>query len=389
MAGAGTAGAFTALQRSAGNRAVRDLASGASMHVLQRVPAAVPAPTGLRTSKPVNEYAREAFVALTEAPDSMPINEFAIQLVALANKQLARFGVPAMTPLPQTLDGANAKFEPDLWMILIDLAKIDPDKKVSTVGDLTFETAAHLAGTIYHEARHAEQTFRVMRMLAADRGGSTKPDPLADELRDEYQMSDTAVTAEAVKAPLANVKANARERVEATEWEAITIGRHSAYLSLVDGWLTSARAVAKWAKNATPETIDHDKVQLDYHFHSWVRDDRLGFMDQHTVAIITSTMTEGDRVVLGHMQRIAERAKPLLDAWKELDGRWNALDKAAQVKEVKQLLPAMSVLASELFSAYGDQPNEHDAFGAGDAARDEFLSYAPRSMDGVILERSH
>lgn len=47
----------------------------------------------------------------------------------------------------------------------------------------------------------------------------------------------------------------------------------------------------------------------------------------------------------------------------------------------------MSLLASELFSAYGDQPNEHDAFGAGDAARDAFLSYAPRTMDGVILER--
>lgn len=82
-------------------------------------------------------------------------------LVAFANEQLATAGVyPVLGSLDPSVTGRVAgKFHNAGWKILLN-------KQLFSKSKFGTDDAPHMAATVYHEARHAEQYFRMAQMLA-------------------------------------------------------------------------------------------------------------------------------------------------------------------------------------------------------------------------------
>ena len=155
------------LQRTAGNQAIsRLVAHGPSiplMPVVQRRKAP-PGEYGLDAPALEGAYAKDA-VTLWRTQKDLLLKEFAEKLLALVVGALKHPGVPDVTMGWATL-GTAGLFSSARWMIDLDLAEFKPGAAASSkVGDLSFDQAKEIIGTIYHEARHADQNILVIRQL--------------------------------------------------------------------------------------------------------------------------------------------------------------------------------------------------------------------------------
>lgn len=132
-------------------------------------PVAAPAVTvGLASEQRIDEYAAQVR-AFVEAPanQARPIVALARFAAGVANHQLAAIGVPVVAETVGTLDDAAAHFVSNDWKMTVDVSDFAPKDLVApTVADIEPSKWPKLAGTVYHEARHAEQTFRQARLLA-------------------------------------------------------------------------------------------------------------------------------------------------------------------------------------------------------------------------------
>jgi hypothetical protein len=98
-------------------------------------------------------------VAKTEASwDELSPAERMAELVTHANTALNKFGIPPVGVMPGL--GDNPSFFRQNWGISYPVGFAD--------FDLDHQRFTRLAGTVYHEVRHAEQAFRVARKLAAE-----------------------------------------------------------------------------------------------------------------------------------------------------------------------------------------------------------------------------
>ncbi len=85
-----------------------------------------------------------------------------------ANKRLKDAGVPACTIDVQSMAiGTNGNFDFTTWTINVN--KIPLEQATITTNEL-----AEIADTMYHEARHCEQWFRIARFLAGTKGKTAK-----------------------------------------------------------------------------------------------------------------------------------------------------------------------------------------------------------------------
>ncbi len=158
------------LQRTLGNRATGRL--------LQRI-ASGPAPlpvqrdgTGLAGDVPSGAFTADAQGILANWANLTSVQR-ARQLVAVASVQLQNLGAPRITEVfsDTRMSGGSTygAFSPGVWMITLNEAGF--------ADTCTDEQKARAVGTVYHEMRHAEQYFRVARMLAGqgeDASGITK-----------------------------------------------------------------------------------------------------------------------------------------------------------------------------------------------------------------------
>lgn len=174
-----------ALQQSAGNAAVsrvigsRDLAlssrardrSRGQIGLRWKDPAApLSAPvvqrdgTGLAGKKASKGYAKT--ISKRKAGwNTLSVLQRISALLDPANAQLAKVGVPAVSGVIDPLGAMHgtaerAAFNRGLWQVWFN-----PDYLGPNISDEEF---GRIANTAYHECRHAEQTFRVARKLAAE-----------------------------------------------------------------------------------------------------------------------------------------------------------------------------------------------------------------------------
>ncbi len=159
-------GEILALQRTVGNQVVqRTLAPGRDGR--QRGPALVTARegavvqragTGIAKGETVKAYADGARQVQSEW-EKLSTSERANRLGALANAALATVSVPPVTIVTADLGSTNGDFSSSTWTMRINTTIISKDS--ATESEL-----ARLSNTFYHEARHAEQVFRVARWMA-------------------------------------------------------------------------------------------------------------------------------------------------------------------------------------------------------------------------------
>lgn len=96
--------------------------------------------------------------------DKLSTQQRITQLLEPANAQLAKVGVPRVTGLVDPLDQMeadnHANFVRGNWQVWFNANLLG--------SGLSDEQFGRLANTVYHECRHAEQTFRVARLMAAE-----------------------------------------------------------------------------------------------------------------------------------------------------------------------------------------------------------------------------
>jgi hypothetical protein len=165
--------AILELQRTVGNRAVGQLLSrsapaGSRPHVVQRKPKPgqdkpKAGEYGLDTSASEKAYVAKA-VELWRTQKTLGLKEFAEALLTHVVGDLEAHGVPEVTWTYANL-GAAGLFNSELWVIQVDLTRFSANGKAKQVGDLTLDEATDAVGTLYHEARHADQDVVIIRQL--------------------------------------------------------------------------------------------------------------------------------------------------------------------------------------------------------------------------------
>ena len=124
------------------------------------VPPTGPAPTGLARPDVMARYLEDV-AALASKWDGLSRQERAKELVDAVNKRLLEIGVEEVRhDLGDLSEADAAKFLPGEvftpgWSIILDSQKI-AERSLDEV-----------ASSVYHEARHAEQTFLILRMAGA------------------------------------------------------------------------------------------------------------------------------------------------------------------------------------------------------------------------------
>lgn len=193
-------------------------------------------PSGLADEKHEQSYVKAARGVFDDWVKLKDAKGRALALVKKVNHELVDAGVPPVNEVVTKLSGgADGEFDAENWIMLIDKENFSQE----TIDD---QRAAEMVDTVYHEARHAEQSFQMARLEAAH-GKSAKD--IADE------MSIPARIAQAAKnKPL---RLGTPEAVEAQGWFDETYGSGAAKTNQVYMTLSKRDGELKRAEKANQD----------------------------------------------------------------------------------------------------------------------------------------
>jgi hypothetical protein len=157
-------------------------------------------PVGLADDKQTAAFAADIH-ELAPALKKLTLKDRAALMMGAMNDRLKDVGVPPC-PIERAADEVN-RFAAEPWTIFLDTHSLeDPE---------------YGARYLYHEARHAEQTYRVARMLAGRGHG-------AAQITAETGIGVAAIVERAIRQPLAP---GTPEAVEAEGWFGREPGHHN------------------------------------------------------------------------------------------------------------------------------------------------------------------
>jgi hypothetical protein len=334
------------LQRTIGNKAVgqvlaKPAARGASRN------------SGLRRAESIERVARKAVIFFNNNPDAR-LHHFAIFLGAALNTELDLLGIPNVKVQISSVGAgtAAAVFDAENWAMILN-----PDsfthRGVETLGELTEDEAAIVAMTVYHEARHAEQRFRVARLQAAE---GKEPG---------FAMPDEPAAAAAAW-PLEG--ASALELREAKAWRTNTVGEDATYREAVTSWQGEIRNAARVTREVG---ADHDDVRerIGRLLKAW---SKYGGAEEYIGSHMASARKRGDKVIMGDVKKITS-------AFDRAEAAYKKLDASSPPADFKPLAEALADLYRAVHAAYRNQPVEHDAWEAGYALFDAFHAQLKRA----------
>jgi len=354
--------AVLALQRQVGNRAVR--------RTLARAPS-------LNESAPTGTFTADALKYFNDpANKTKGIAEYAQYLATKANVPLKALGVPEMKIDYDSGAPQPGAFWHDTWKIIMNTVLWSQSGKAQKLQDLTVDEAADAAALVYHEARHAEQQFRIARMFAADSKAGT-PDKIADEIMKSLQFKERPVALAAAGNPLVKSTANAASRDEAREWHEITLGRHRPYREVVYDWEQELlRAMGRIDRiMQKPIEIDSAKDKLAPIVKGWQASaTRAKFLPKHARTVkALKTKSAGDKDVERNVKAIQAAMKTLSDEWAAIEKgwrRWSPNEKLTKIREFKAT--PLYGLYMAVHTGYREEAHEKDAFATGDPVKAQF-----------------
>lgn len=228
------------LQRTVGNQAVIRMVSGAQP-VVQRVA------TGLARKTSVQTFAN-SLVAWKRANGAKPLEELANWGVKLVNVELGNAKIPPVTGGYNAPAYVTGRFTSDTWAIQLNKKRFTKRPGVTLVSQLNDSEVSNIAQAIYHEARHAEQIYRMARYMAGQ--GKTQK-----QIMDALEISADIATAAAKKKLLPpGQKASGLERTrysEAEAWYRSTTGRDKTYNTLIMSTLDDLAPLKKLVRGIT------------------------------------------------------------------------------------------------------------------------------------------
>jgi hypothetical protein len=118
-------------------------------------------PSGLEGGKEPEDFGKEAQTGVIDRWQQLTVDQRIAELIRIVNTHLSTAKVPTVTPDPQdTLDDGAFHFPG--WTMIIG-------KKAMAVEQPDLAAAKDLVDTFYHEARHAEQWFRMAQLRCLQR----------------------------------------------------------------------------------------------------------------------------------------------------------------------------------------------------------------------------
>jgi hypothetical protein len=354
--------AVLALQRQVGNRAVR--------RTLARAPS-------LNESAPTGSFTAEALKYFNDpANQAKGVSDYAQHLATKANEPLKALGVPEMKIDYDPRAPHPGAFWHDSWKMIMNTTLWSKSRRAQKLGDLSVDEAADAAALVYHEARHAEQQFRIARMFAADSKAGT-PDKIADEIMKSLQFKERPVALAAAGNPLAKSTANAALRDEARDWHEITLGKHRPYREVVFDWepeLIKAMATIDQIMQK-PMEIDGAKDKLAPIVKGWQASaTRAKFFPKHarTVKAI-KTKSAGDQDVERNVKAIQAAMKKLSDEWAAIEKGWRGWSLNKKLEQIREFKATpLYALYFAVHTGYTEQAHEKDAFATGDPVKAQF-----------------
>jgi hypothetical protein len=246
--------------------------------------------------------------------------------------------------------GAAAIFDHESWSMFInpDTFTHRPDE-VHTLGDLTEDEAAIIAMTVYHEARHGEQHFRIARLEA---GQGKEIDPAMD--------ADAAAAAAAD--PLEARGADPLELREARDWYSVEYGDDATYREAVTDWQGKIREMARAARDVTPDGTADLRERIGSLLKGW---SKYGGAAEYVRSHLASAKKRGMTTIVKNISRINA-------AYDVVAAEFAKLGANPSPEDFKPLAKALADLYRAVNKAYEEAPVEFDAYRAGDAVFDAF-----------------
>jgi hypothetical protein len=322
------------LQQAAGNRAVgRVLARRAVRQ------------TGLRSPAAIDRFVRKAQSFLGRNGDG-ELKQFALYLGAAINEELAAIGVPPVRVFMFNQTANAAEFDASGWTMVLNPDMFSPRRHATLMGDLTADEAANIAMTVVHEARHAEQRFRIARLQAGE----------GKEAEGEI---DEGAAAAAAAAPL---RGGGQQVREAREWRENEFGEDSTYREAVSWWATNVRPAITIANDAGPDAYE----RIGRILKGWggpggaatvVREHIASARRRHKATMLADTTA-------------------ITDAYDACIGLYAILSPTSTHDEFSPITDALIDLNKAVYRAYVDQPVESDAWAAGNATHDAYKKTA-------------
>ena len=392
------------LQRSAGNAATAALirrttgpgrAPAAPAAVLPIV-VARDADFGLRAKAGISGYAGPAADFWRANPGST-LEEFANHLMTEANKQLVANGVPALPAPAFVARGRNAGgFAQHSWTVQLDAAGTAQAPLTSKIGTLAGDRVAEVAGVCFHEARHAEQTFAVARLVAGEGGKDAKA--IAAEVGIPETIAAAALSAKGPMPGKATARPGKAALAEIRLWRAIgQTGKHSDYWEWNETFRGFAANVVAGLPSPRPSGVDKIIAAREAFARTlteWQKD-TLPFLDVKITALSKLKRPDSsDTIVLRDVKKIRAAARTVVAEDKTLGdqiSRFRARQAdprkpitVAQASGIQQTFEldwlgleiAVRKLSQVADAAYEAYPHEADAYAAGRAVTKAFLDRA-------------
>jgi hypothetical protein len=203
--------------------------------------------------------------------------------------------------------------------------------------------------TVYHEARHGEQHFRIARLEA---GEGKELDPSMD--------ADAA--AAAADNPLKARGANAQELREARDWYSVEHGEDATYREAVTDWQGGIREMARLARDVKPDGAAGLRERIGRLLKGW---SKYGGAAEYVRSHLSSARKRGMTTIVKNISRINT-------AYDVVAAEYAKLGANPTPEAFKPLAKALADLYRAVNKAYEEAPVEFDAYRAGDAVFDGF-----------------
>lgn len=222
---------------------------------LRRMCGLEPEGSGLLVATTIDTFVG-AMATLESNWSTMSVGEREAALLTAINTALGSAQVHGIDTLESAAITARASYSPDEWMVRVRQDFMEADAFPETLPEL-----------VYHEARHAEQHYRVMRLLA---GRGLEIDEILDAF--PYDVADWVV-ASAYGDPLPDVAGDAFVE-EARRWEASMIGGHDHFVEVMDNlyevwgdlqqrWPDAAYVLTVFEADPTPDNRQPLELALE------------------------------------------------------------------------------------------------------------------------------
>ncbi|MBV9545027.1 MAG: hypothetical protein JOY61_11705 [Chloroflexi bacterium] len=287
-------------------------------------------------------YAQAALRFWSSASQTAPLTDLTDHLVDFANARLPH-------PMKKVYAGGGANtlgsFDGKTWTITIWTGKFTTRSNVSTVPQLQDQEVAAIANLVFHEARHAEQHFRIAQ-LPQGRNVGYPPEV--------YQAAS--------RAP----QMPAADREQAQGWAAFQRGgSYNNYrietIQIGDAAYALAKDLQDLRQTAAP-------TGLQAHLAA-VKQKATFYPREETRIRRSAQLRQIDNDVLTHVGNISAAVTALDQPFLTLGQHWSA-------QNMKSAFDAAMDVRRVADAAYRAFPHEADAMSAGETAGQTFMSEA-------------